>query len=494
MAESNELALQRAMEILGYEEFRSPEQERVIRSVMERYDVLGIMPTGGGKSAGYIVPTLALGLKTVVVSPLISLMGDQVMKLRQWHIPAYAVTGDTDKFEVIEAMFTMLGSPGRPAFLYASPEMLASEGFRKKFKHFKPDLIAIDEAHCVSTWGDTFRPSYLQIREIAQWFGSPQCVAFSATIDQKIEADVRARLPLKKDAIRVVASPFRENLTIAVETPGVHEKRTETRNRFARHRLLSLLQQEQSGAVIVYCYSRDRAAAEYEKVKDFARKRGYTPLLYHALVSVDDKERALDHFVNSDRPLVFCTSAFGMGVDRPDVRLVVHFDSPNTLVDYAQQIGRAGRDGLPARCVTFYDPRRVDRTDVQMQVSIPDVMFVERIYKRIVNAWRKAGGKLSLIGFQHQLEILTKDQLAAAEVYIPRAQRSIGLLKRAGYLQEKEGILTIKRLDRAASRYAKLLEFTQMSAKRQVRETDRIKRFFTDNHPNQELLWDIIGE
>lgn len=494
MTQASSTKIRAAMNILGFDDFRSLEQEILVRSIIDGEDALGIMPTGAGKSACFIVPTLVCGWKTVVISPLISLMTDQVMKLRSWGIPAFAISSETDKFEILEALLTMQGTPRKPAFLYASPEMLGSESFRKRFKNFKPNLIAIDEAHCVSTWGDSFRPSYLRICEIAQWFGSPQCAAFSATIDKKIEEDVRARLPIKNGFLRVVASPFRENLIVEVEKPGVNEKRSEVRNRMARGRLLRLLESEKQGAIVVYCYSRDRASTEYEKVKDFSRRLGYTPLLFHANIMAEDKNRALSQFIEKDRPLVFCTTAFGMGIDRPDVRMVVHFDPPSTLVDYAQQIGRAGRDGHPARCITFYDNRRVDKVDTQIKVGIPPVAFVERIYKRLVNAWRKAGGNLSLVGFQRQLEILADKDAAAPEVYKQRAQRSISILRRAGYIQEKDGKITIKHLDYGSARYAKLLELTEMSVHRQVRETERLKRFFTNNNPTQELLWQIIGE
>lgn len=483
-----------AMAILGYTKFRSSEQEQLITAIAQGEDALGIMPTGAGKSACFIVPTLLNGWKTVVITPLISLMGDQVMKLRARNIPAFAISSETDPFEILEAMITVQGTPGRPAFLYASPEMLLSEAFRRRFKNFKPDLLAVDEAHCVSTWGDTFRPSYLRITTISEWFHSPQCVAFSATIDKKIEADVRSRLPLKKGFIRVVANPFRKNLHIEIEAPGIKEKRIGDRNLVARQRLFRLLQQEKQGAVLVYCYSRDRTASEYENVRDFARRSGYTPLVFHAGLLAEDKQRTLQQFSTADRPLVFCTTAFGMGIDRPDVRLVIHFDPPSTLVDYAQQIGRAGRDDLPARCVTFHDPRRIEQFDSHVKVGIPPIEFVERIYQRLVNAWRKAHGSLSLVGFQRQLEIMADKNSSAPDIYKQRAQRSLGILKTTGYICEESGPLTLKRLDRGSNRYTKLLELTEMALRRQVRETERLKQFFSAEQPSQELLWQIIGE
>jgi superfamily II DNA/RNA helicase len=220
---------------------------------------------------------------------------------------------------------------------------------------------------------------------------------------------------------------------------------------------------------------------------------GYTPLMFHAQVTADDKARALHSFLTEERPVIFCTSAFGMGIDRSDVRLVVHFDAPVTLVDYAQQFGRAGRDGLPATCVVFYDRRRVCKSDTQVHNSIPDVDFVEKIYHRLVRAWRKAGGALNLIAFQQMLQAQAEKNLDAPDIYKGKLQRSIAILSQVGYVRESEGKLVIKVLIRGSDRYAKLLEQTQMSQRRQEREFARLTQFFESDMPSQKLMWEIIG-
>ena len=489
-------AIAQALTRVGFTDFRSPEQEKLISAICGGEDALGILPTGSGKSACFIIPTLAKGWKTMVISPLIALMNDQVSKLRAQGITAYALSSEADKFEVLEATLTMLGTPGKSAFLYVSPEMALSDCFRKRFAHFKPNLLVIDEAHCVSTWGDNFRPTYLRIREIATRFGSPQCVALSATIDKKIEADVCTLLPLRKGFLKVSVSPMRANLRIVVETPGSKAGKVEERNRQARQRLFQILAKESEGAIIVYCYSRNTVAREYEHVSDMARRLGYTPTLFHATLTPDDKRRALQKFIHEPRPLVFCTTAFGMGIDRPDVRRVIHFDPPSTLVDYAQQIGRGGRDGLPAVCTTFFDPRRIDRLDTQVHATIPDIKFVERIYQRLVNAQGKADdpGQFSLVGFQRQLELMADKDANYPELYKQRAQRSIGLLRRAGYITEGEKGMVIKVLGRGSSRHLALIEGCEMANRRQSRETERLKRFFSSEPATQELLWQIVGE
>jgi ATP-dependent DNA helicase RecQ len=373
-----EVMLLLAMSKMGFDTFRSPEQEQLIRAVANGHDAIGILSTGAGKSACFIVPTIALRLKTVVISPLIALMNDQVAKLRRMGVQAFALNGETPEGEW-RAAVAAVASRGA-VLLYVSPETLLNPSFRVRFPGFCPDLLAVDEAHCVSTWGETFRPYYLRLREAAKLLGNPQCVALSATIDPRIEADVRKRLPLRKDAVRVAASPFRDNLVVEVRHPGVLEKTIKARNIRAIYELRRIMREDEVGATIVYCYSRDQSAMAYQRSLGLAQRLGYTPILFHAEIPKTDKRLALGLFLNRPRPIVFCTSAFGMGIDRPDVRTVVHFDTPNTLVDYAQQIGRGGRDGELTRCITFYNPDRLDTIESRDLNSIPPIDFVESVH------------------------------------------------------------------------------------------------------------------
>jgi ATP-dependent DNA helicase RecQ len=357
MSSSDVLRVRSVMERLGYDTFKSPEQEELVMGVTAGKDALGILPTGGGKSAAFIIPTIACRWKTVVVSPLIALMTDQVNKLRKQGFRAYALHGEASQATWTRA--ALAATQSWHVFIYASPETLLTEKFARHFPNFNPNLLAIDEAHCVSTWGESFRPQYLRLPTIAKLLNNPQCLALSATIDPLIERDVTRRLPMRKDRIRVTMSPFRENLRLEVRQPGVNERFGTHRDLVAMKVLARILREDTEGATLVYCYTRMQAGQVYERSIRYAQKHGYSPILFHAEIPKEDKRMALDTFVNHPRPLVFCTSAFGMGIDRPDVRTVVHFDTPSTLVDYAQQIGRGGRDGKPTRCIAFYNPRRL---------------------------------------------------------------------------------------------------------------------------------------
>ncbi len=483
---------------LGYRSFRSPEQAAVISAVMAGSDVLSVLPTGGGKSACFQLPTIARGHKALVISHLIALMQDQVQKLQARGIAAFAIHSGTTHEERVTAQIMLYGAPSTPAFLYASPEMLLSETFWRQLGRFRPNLIAVDEAHCVSTWGSDFRPSYLRIKEIARRFKEPQCIALSATIDPRIEQDIVGRLPLKKGVYKVIADPYRPNLTVKVEQPGSTRKLVKERTHDARQRLMQLLKQGQTGASIVYCYSRASAAEEYMALLGFAKKYGYRPLLFHAELPREDKDYALEAFLKVPRPLVFATTAFGMGIDRADVRQIIHFDAPYTLVDYAQQIGRAGRDGLPALCTAFYFERRAKTVELRQVRSVPSIDFVERTYARLVRAWTAADFKdeYSLPGFVRQQRLFagSLETMVDIDLYMARVNQSLGLLKKVGYIDDTAGGLKLLSMKPGLDRHTRLLAETLTAERRHVREAARIGKFFNHPEANQALLWQLLGE
>lgn len=496
MIDSTFTAVERAMAKLGYDDFTSPEQRKLIGAVTSGKDALGILPTGGGKSACFIIPTIARNLLTLVVTPTISLMDNQSLKLQSAGVKAFAIHSEVDPGERLAAKI-LLTSPRRgPMLIYASPEMLLSEQFKKFFGDAKADLLAIDEAHCVSMWGERFRPSYLQIREIARRFNVGQCVALSATIDPRIQADVVGRLPLKPEMTIVRANPYRPNLELRVETPGAEERFVKERFSVAVRRLLRVLASDTTGAAIVYCYSREQSFKVYDACRKFCQRRGQKPILYHAEIPAEDKLLGLETFMSAQRPVVFATTAFGMGIDRPDVRLIVNFDPPSTLVDYAQMIGRAGRDQLPARCITFYDERRVRQTDKQMTSSIPSLEFVEGIYEKLVAAWQRRvrDEKFSVAQFTLRLQHFADKTFAHPDLYKQLAVHAIGLLRKVGYIIDGPEGVQIRAMNPGGTRHQQLIAETLMSERRQERETARIRRFFEHEAPTQALLWNILGE
>lgn len=489
------MQVEAAMAQMGFESFRSTDQRKLIGAITNGKDALGILPTGAGKSACFIIPTLANNWKTVVVSPLIALMEDQVKKLRAQGVMAFALHGDALPHEWMAAVYAVR-RPGA-VFIYAAPETLLTENFAKHFKGFHPDFLAIDEAHCVSTWGDTFRPSYLRLKEVAKRLGDPQCAAFSATIDPRIEADVLARLPLHDEKVRVVASPFRENLAIEVRRPGDHLKLMKDRNFQALLELRSIMREEKTGAIIVYCYSREQSASVYNWCMEYATKRGYTPILYHAQIPAEDKRLGLELFTTRPRPIVFCTSAFGMGIDRADVRAVIHFDSPTTLVDYAQQIGRAGRDGLPARCITFYNERRVEKQEAKAIAAIPDMAFIERIHGQLAKWWLKSGKSptFTVTRFSATHQKNADLNMEYPGPYKEMLVSTLAFLRKVGYFQDnREEGFQLFALQPGGARYQKLIELTEMAERRHQREVVRLKRFFENSDASQTMLWHIIGE
>jgi superfamily II DNA or RNA helicase len=247
----------------------------------------------------------------------------------------------------------------------------------------------------------------------------------------------------------------------------------------------------------VYCNSRERTGKEYEAGLKTALRLGYKPILYHAQIPQEDKVLAMELFRQADNPLVFCTVAFGMGIDRPDIRRVIHFDAPISLVDFAQQIGRAGRDNQPAECITFYDARKLIRTQAQYKSTVPSIEFVENIHKRLGNAWIKSGKRpdFGLSGFMKQYELmLPTGDMAYPEVVVSQMKTSLALLLEVGVANDEENGFTLKKLVPGSAKYLRLLELTEMKVKRMVRETARMRRFFEVENPTQELLWNLIGE
>ncbi|MBQ8974462.1 MAG: DNA helicase RecQ, partial [Oscillospiraceae bacterium] len=323
-------------EYFGYCSFRDG-QEQLIDAVLSGRDVFGIMPTGGGKSLCYQVPAMLLRGVTFVVSPLISLMQDQVTALKEAGVPA-AYINSTLTFEQMRAVFANIRA-GRYKIIYVAPERLGTQSLQGLAREVPIDLVAVDEAHCISQWGQDFRPSYLKIVDFVSALNRrPVVAAFTATATDTVRKDVTRILGLK-DPLCVITGFDRPNLS--------YEVCTDTQKDAQLLRLL-LAKKGQSG--IIYCATRKSV----ESVCDGLCRQGIGATRYHAGLSEEERRRNQEDFVYDRKPVMVATNAFGMGIDKSNVRYVIHYNMPQSLEAYYQEAGRAGRDGEPADCVLLY--------------------------------------------------------------------------------------------------------------------------------------------
>ncbi|HNT10165.1 MAG TPA: DNA helicase RecQ [Spirochaetota bacterium] len=319
----------------GYDTFR-PLQEEIIRSVLSKRDTLAIMPTGGGKSICYQIPALLFEGLTVVVSPLISLMKDQVDQLRGYGVPALALNSMIDPDEYRENVMRI--TDGAAKILYAAPETLLKRDIASLLASVRVDCIAIDEAHCISEWGHDFRPEYRQMAAFRAGFPDAVCVALTATATEAVRRDIVESLRLR-DAGVYVASFNRENLFFQVLPKDD-----------AYAQLAAFLSAFPGQSGIVYCFSRNGVDALAARLAD----AGHSVLPYHAGLEDEVRKQNQERFIRDEVQIIVATIAFGMGIHKSNIRFVVHYDLPKSIESYYQETGRAGRDGLPAHCLLLY--------------------------------------------------------------------------------------------------------------------------------------------
>ncbi len=322
-------------ETFGYDTFR-PLQREVIENVMARRDTLAVMPTGGGKSLCYQIPSLLFDGLTVVVSPLISLMKDQVEQLRAFGVPALFLNSSLAPQEYQENMDYV--KRGEVKLLYVAPETLLTPRILSLLAGLKVDCLTIDEAHCISEWGHDFRPEYRQLVQVRKQFPQAVCLALTATATSRVRQDIRSTLQFSTSN-EFVASFNRENLFIEVMP-----KRDATRQ------TMDLLERYKDQSGIVYCFSRKQV----DDLASYLISRGYSARPYHAGLEDTERKRNQEAFIRDDVQIIVATIAFGMGINKPNVRFVIHYDLPKSIEGYYQEIGRAGRDGLPAHCLLLY--------------------------------------------------------------------------------------------------------------------------------------------
>ena len=319
----------------GYDTFL-PHQEEIISSVMEGGDAFVLMPTGGGKSLCYQLPALAMGGLTLVVSPLIALMKDQVDGLCANGIPAGFINSSLTQSQI--GQVAAMARQDRFRILYVAPERAVLPEFRDFLAQLSVKLIAIDEAHCVSHWGHDFRPAYRELKTLREVCPNAPAIALTATATKPVRDDILSQLGLRQPGV-FISSFNRPNLSYAVQP-----------KQQSIDPLLALLEKHRGESAIIYCMTRKTT----EEMAHTLSRHGFDAEAYHAGLEPDARRAVQDRFIRDETSIVAATIAFGMGIDKPDIRLVVHYDLPKNLEGYYQETGRAGRDGMPSECVLFY--------------------------------------------------------------------------------------------------------------------------------------------
>ena len=395
-------------EVFGYHSFREGQQE-VIASVLAGADTLAVMPTGGGKSLCYQVPALLFDSGvTVVVSPLLALMKDQVDALRAAGVAAAAINSTVSKDEQAATLDGV--ARGDIRLLYVAPERFGAYGFTEGLRQrASVSVLAIDEAHCVSQWGHDFRPSYRDLARVRERLGNPPMVALTATADPLVRDDIISQLGLRSPAVHV-AGFDRPNLHLAVVRAGSLKQKAE----LIAEQLRGLGDQ----SAIIYCGTRKRV----ENLSESLHRAGIRNARYHAGMDADDRRRIQEAFQRDSLRVIVATNAFGLGIDKPDVRLVLHHDLPESLEAYYQEAGRAGRDGLPATCVLFYSARDRSLREFFIDLSHPDPDTVVDVYR----ALERTNGAV------HIRELMSTDDEPGINAAVAALVES-GLAERRGY-------------------------------------------------------------
>ncbi|MGH9971155.1 MAG: RecQ family ATP-dependent DNA helicase [Pyrinomonadaceae bacterium] len=400
-------ALTSLREHFGFAEFREGQRE-VIAAILEGKDAVVVMPTGSGKSLCYQLPALMLGGATLVVSPLIALMKDQVDALRSRGLPATFINSSIDLHEQRARIDAL--RRGEFKLVYVAPERFRSDRFLEALRSLRIALFAVDEAHCISTWGHDFRPDYLRLKGVIQTLGGAQTLALTATATPYVRSDIIQQLGLTKP--QTFVSGFdRPNLTIDV----VH---TEKEREKIAH--ITRLAKTHPGSGIIYASTRKAV----EQVALELRERGLRVGAYHAGMSDSMRVKAQEDFMAGSAQMIVATNAFGMGIDKSDIRFVAHYQMPGSIEAYYQEIGRAGRDGQPSSCALLFNYADKNTHDFFIEGSYPNVALVQDVYDALVSTGLK------------RLELSTSEIARRAGVRNELAvQSSLYLLERAGHIK-----------------------------------------------------------
>jgi len=399
----------------GFDNFR-PLQEEIILSVLEKHDTLALLPTGGGKSLCFQVPGLALGGTTLVVSPLIALMNDQVQNLKKRGISAVAISAAMNFKEIDVALNN--AALGHVQFIYISPERLQNETFLQKISYLPISLIAVDEAHCISQWGYDFRPSYLKIASLRMYFPETKIIALTASATKAVVEDIQKQLEFKDQNV-FRQSFVRKNLRYVVQ---LEEDKI--------NRLFKLIHNI-GGSGLVYVRNRKKTV----ELANFLTKNQISSMAYHAGLKYEERRNVQQQWIDNKLQVICATNAFGMGIDKPDVRFVVHLDLPESLEAYFQEAGRAGRDGKIAYSTIFFTKADQQRLTDNFQFAFPELDFIKNTYQAICNYYQVAIGAGQGNNVEFDIDKICKSyNLSPILVY-----NSIKFLEKENYLSFIDG-------------------------------------------------------
>lgn len=449
-------------DVFGFSAFRSGQSD-IVSAVLAGRDVVGVLPTGGGKSLCYQVPALLFPHLTLVVSPLIALMKDQTERLQSRGIEAYALHTGVSQGEINDVVYR--ASQGQIKLLYVAPERLESRTFLRLIQSIPMSLLAVDEAHCVSEWGHDFRPSY---RNICALFDTRQrvpIVALTATATPDVRADIATALKLS-NPVEIVRGFYRSNLRFAVEN-------TSAKVEYVTQHVRSL----DAEPTIVYCGSRRRV----DTMADELRKRGIHAMGYHGGLRTDQRSGIQDAFLQGACNVLLATNAFGMGIDKPNVRHVIHTDLTLTLEAYYQEAGRAGRDGDSATCTLLFHPHDRSLMDFYIRTSFPEQREIESVYDYLCD---RSGVS---IGEHSSVPIMADEASIASALHTPEAtiRGVISILTRNGVLVTTSAQGTTRVTLRTTSE--RLEEFVGQAPTEWKRALEHLSRYLLGRHIGEEV-------
>ena len=375
-------------EYWGFDNFR-PLQEDIIKAVLEGKDTLALLPTGGGKSICFQLPAMAKEGLCLVVSPLIALMKDQVENLKQKGIPSLAIYSGMSFLEIKKTLQN--AAYGNYKFLYVSPERLETNLFLEYLPALHINLLAVDEAHCISQWGYDFRPPYMRIASLRELLPNVPVLALTASATKIVQDDICYKLLFTKTQQRFQQSFERSNLSYSVfNVPSKQNK------------LLEILKNVQ-GTAIVYCKSRKHT----KEIADLLIMNNINAGYYHAGLNNEDRNKKQESWISNKTRVIVCTSAFGMGIDKPDVRVVVHYDVPDCLENYYQEAGRAGRDGKRAYAVLLYNNKELENLLQQTDIRFPKEEDIKQVYIAVMNHLQVPAGTGEGMNFDFDIAVFS---------------------------------------------------------------------------------------